>query len=367
MTGPADQPTPPRDCLSDHSWNGLYGDPGEYSYGRSGRVDIHKTLRPLIEHLRKIDRLRVKLEQEGGTIEELSLLGLMLGEKIPVRCGARTIGVQLDEPAALCDTLRQVHLDLRFDVRQRGTYMPAYYLCRSMRDFWHTYSLIVEDLYMSPGYPLTDERFVRMMDVQHEVYSLRLSPFRDKTSQALSAVNGSREGETDRVLYDLGRHVFQAAWHEDQRLAVMISRAFGLEHFRRAVELLYLCLSGDLCELRKAIDGSMLAFFEDIYPHRPIHTFLGILTRAGGDVLAALPRSAEGFYKFLTKAFKTFLATDVGWSGRNVTVPLWKVLYGNFYRLGIVAEALRNDRQVTEAAQKIEADSESVTWLLLHP
>ena len=44
------------------------------------------------------------------------------------------------------------------DVRQLDSRMPVYFLCRLRKDYWSEYSLIVEDLYRSPGYPLTDER-----------------------------------------------------------------------------------------------------------------------------------------------------------------------------------------------------------------
>jgi len=331
-------------------------------------VEIHEALAPLITQLREYDILRLKLEVEGGSVRELlnPIAGALAN---PLRLVGRYEEkvVQLKNQSALREMVKDIDYDLHLDIRLRSTRipMPVYYLCRIHRDYWREYSLIVEDLYMSPGYPLTDPRFVRFMSEGHEVYFLRLSQFRDGVDGKGNGDGRETSRKTDTFLYDLGRHVFQAAWHEDQRLGVAVADTLGLPQFREAVELLYLCLSGELCELRGTVKEPMLRFFGEVYPNAAIRIFLGKLAALEGDRLNDMPRRAADLYKRLANAFRAFLATEVVWGPLKLQTPLWKLLYGNVSRFPLIGRALKRAQRMSEAAAGLEKVSQAVINELL--
>lgn len=322
-----------------------------YEYGYTQNVDCHEALAPLIKRMQWYDTARLDLEREGGAIADLKNITTTLNTPMTLRGRYACKEVRLTDQGSLRGILWDIDTDLHLDVRLRATGMPAYYLCRTRADYWSEYSLIVEDLYMSPGYPVTDERFINLMHAGHEVFFLRLSPFRDG-AQAMS--NSEDDTATDALLYSLGRHVFQAAWHEDQRLGIMAANHLELTSFRYAIELLYLCLGAELCELRGAVTERMLKFFEAVYPQPAIRAFLKMLATLDGGALNELPQRARQHYKRLLAAFSQFLATEIPWGARPQQMPLWKVLYGNFSRLDAIGSALRQDPALVRASTKLD-------------
>jgi len=238
--------------------------------------------------------------------------------------------------------------------------MPVFYICRIRRDHWSEYSLIVEDLYMSPGYSIVDDRFVKLMSAGHENYFLRLSQFRRQLQKHNRTRKETGSQKIDDFLYELGRYVLQAAWHEDQRLGFLVADLLRLPEFFQAVELLYLCLSAELCELRGAVNSNLRLFFEKIYPQPAILAFLDILTDLEGDMLNTLPLHAIRLYSNLSIAFSKFLATEVSWSTQKSKTPLWKILYANFSRLETVARDLTGDKRLSKAGRKLENQSRGI-------
>ena len=98
---------------------------------------------------------------------------------------------------------------------------------------------------MSPGYPMIDQRFARLMQENgRERHFIRLSPFRRLVESSWPRdKNGSRL-QVDRFLYGLGRKIFHSAWHEDQRMAVAVAATLQLPNFKDCIEFLYLILGG---------------------------------------------------------------------------------------------------------------------------
>ncbi len=336
----------------------------DYGYGYGPPpVDIRKALAPLIRQLETYDTLRLKLEREGGSVKDL-LGAISAALNAPLKIAGRYEEKEacLKNQPALQEALRNVDYDIHLDIRLRPGNLPTpvYYLCRTHRDYWGEYGLIVEDLYMSTGYPLPDPRFARFMSGGHEVYYLRLSQFRKETIVSGDGGEEASDRKKDQLLYDLGRHVFQAAWHEDQRLGVTAADALGLRRFREAVELLYLCLSGELCELRSASNETMLRFFGCVYPNAAIRAFLEKLAGLDGARLNDIPRRAGELYKKLLKSFQKFLAVEVTWGPFKLRTPLWKLLYGNFSRFHLVGHALLKDRCLAEAIMNLEKASQAV-------
>lgn len=339
------------------------GDDYEYGYTPSS-IGINKPLGPLICQIRKYDDLRLKLEQKGGHTNDLNRITEILSETFFVRDNRyNTYKVTLMEHASIYNMLNDIgKFSIRFNIRQLDTGMPVYYICRTHKDYWAEYNLIVQDIYKSPGYPMHDERFVKLMYAGHEVYYLRLSHFRE--AMANSLVIGEKdefEEELDEILYNLGRYVFQAAWHEDQQLGIMVSNHFGLESFRYCIELLYLCLSAELCELRTAVNDQMLLFFDRFYPQPAIHSFLeDTLPNLDGSELNRIPQKALRLYARLSRSFSHFLGTEVIWGDRKKQSPLYKIIYGNFTRLELVGKGLKDNNSVKKAVICLEAVARAI-------
>lgn len=336
---------------------------GTYWYGRYKSVaDISRDLEPLIVLLRNYDARRLELETAGGDIQDLRELTEILRGEISIQGQFREYQVNLTNQTGLHEMLRDVgDYQLHLEVRQLATRMPVYYLSRLAHTYRSEYDLIMDDLHVSPGYPLVDPRLVKLMRQGHEVYHLRLSPFRSKTGEILG---GGKTRLVDDLLNKVGRHIFRAAWHEDQRLGVIVAREFGLPLFHQAIEVLYLCLSGELCEIRSAVDDIVFRFFTEVYPQPAIHEFLQLLPRLEGGALTSLAQVALGLYARLSQAFKRFLGVQVGWGFRQESVPLQKLVFGNFSRLARVAGPLGKNFEVREARKNLEREAGEVVAAL---
>ncbi len=368
-----------------------------YGIGSGRVVDPRETLRPLLGQIRHYDDLRQRLETEGGDINDMTQITWILTEPIVLQDtlhGNRDCMVELVDQTGIRNVFFNLAChDVHIDVRRLPTGMPVYYLCRIRRDYWSQYSLIVEDLYLSPGYPMPDERFVRLMEFGHEIYYLRLSQFRERvksfigTFRLRSASYGGQDGtaaspspkkqpsalpeafrdeQVDDLLYRAGRHIFQAAWHEDQRPGVLTAAHFGLPHFKETIELLYLCLSGELCELRNATTPDLIEFFESAYPQPGIHAFLKLLGHLDGAAINHVPRKALTLYTRLAGSFRLFLDCKAPWGRYRLPMAVRKIVLGNFGRLPMVADILKNDDAIRQAVQTLENESQSVTAEILN-
>lgn len=327
---------------------------------------IRKNIGPLIQHLKGYDDYRTKLLYEGWTLGDLVNITRHLASPFNLTTQYRNNSVSLSGQAKLISAVKDIDYDLHLDIRLSDNRMPLYYLCRVRRDYWGAYSLIVEDLYMSPGYPVTDERFIKLMHSGHDVYFLRMSQLRAKTAKMLKADDRSDADKVDTFIFNIGSHVFQAAWHEDQRLAIMTAKHIGLASFLQAIELLYLCLSSELCELRGITDENVIKFFEEVYPQPYIKSFLRMLGGLEGGMLNNLPLKASDLYNKLSVAFSKFLSTEVTWGARKLKIPLWKLLCGNFSRFHITGSSLKGFPEVTEAAGRLERDAQTIIQKMLN-
>lgn len=336
----------------------------DFEYGfKLSTISIRKYLEPLICQIRKYDDLRLKLEQKGGHTTDLNRIAETLSEAFFVKDRYNSYKVKLTDHASIYNMLNNIGIfNIRFNVRQLDTGMPVYYICHTHRDYWAEYSLIVQDIYKSPCYPMYDERFVKLMYAGHEVYYLRLSHFREALAKSIVVEDENEfEEELDETLYNLGRYVFQSAWHEDQQFGIMVANHFGLKSFCNCIELLYLCLSVELCELRTAVNDQMLLFFDRFYPQPAIHSFLeDTLPNLGGSELNQIPQKALCLYTRLSRSFSHFLGTEVIWGYRKINLPLYKIIYGNFTRLNLVGKELEDNYSVKNAVVCLEAEAQAI-------
>ena len=76
-----------------------------------------------------------------------------------------------------------------------------------------------------------------------------------------------------------------------------------------------------------------------------------------GATLNELPQRALRLYRKLLHAFRAFLSTEVEWGRRNTVTPLWKLVYGNYFRLDVVSNLLKLDYPVAQARRNLESRS----------
>ncbi len=313
-------------------------------------------LRAMRGVMRDYDRLLAEFEEQGGGAERVREFSGLLKESFTVSGPYGGAKACLAKPDGVKQALIQSgQYDIKFSVRRLAHGFPAYYLSRVRRDYWGTYSLVVEDIHRSPGYELRDMRFARLMDGGRERYFLRLSDFRREVSELLGEAGGEFAPDVDSILYALGRCVFQGAWHTDQRLAFVMARHFSLPMLRQAVELVYLSLSCDLCALRRFLTAPIVDFFRRSYPNPGISRMLERLPELSGSDMVLLNKRGTAAYQQLSAAVNEFLGTPVPWGGAGQRhTPLWKVVFGNFGRLGLVGRELGDTGPVRLACGKLE-------------
>ncbi len=196
--------------------------------------EVRSSLVPLVAQLKLYDSLRLNLEQNGGEISNLQEITVVLNAKVTTVGRYETCQASLTDQKQLKHLISNIGLGtVHLDIRKQRHDMPVYYLCRVARDYWAEYSLIVEDLYMSPGYVLPDDRFARLMYMGHESYYLRMSRFRSAVDQIVACPGEDSDRVVDCLLHEVGRHCLASMWHEDQQAAVVAARHFGLTHFNK--------------------------------------------------------------------------------------------------------------------------------------
>ncbi len=247
--------------------------------------------------------------------------------------------------------------------------MATFYLYRKHSDYSDNFPMVIEDIYASPDYMSGEPRFLKLMDYGKEVFSIRLSQFRCATENMLS--NSSEQTptsrEVDRLLLKVGRNIFQSAWHDDQNLGMAMSDlpGFRISHFREAAELLYLTLTADLCDLRGAVDEDIRRFFHEVYPHKPIYSFITQTLDQDGNQLMLLPKRTKNLKQLLAKAFLNYLQTPVSWAEGGREEPLFKRVLGNYFRLDMVADNIVQSEQLCKRRDRLEKVSQHVIESIL--
>jgi hypothetical protein len=162
--------------------------------------------------------------------------------------------------------------------------------------------------------------------------------------------------------------LFQAAWHEDQVVGVLAAQYLDLPILKQAIELLYLCLSGDLCELRWVLTEPLCRFFEQVYVQPALSRFLRRLPELDGRTLNMLSEErAQRLYRTLMSDFRRFLDVKVPWGMQLSLVPLYKLLFANVARLHLIADDLRDEPAVRDAGAVLEAAALRIIDAMLSP
>jgi hypothetical protein len=339
----------------------------ESSYYRKSisDTDFKKALEPVISQLQKYDKARHGLERYGGHIRQLYDINKILNEEI--RCVSEynvskcTLAKIKDIRTMLFEIRYFDKFSLHIDVRKHSiTGMPVFYLCKEYMDYDARYGFIVEDLYQSPGYYSPYRDFIKLMYGGHEVYFLNLSQFNKKIQEELFENSQEPAQEACNLLFKMGYKIFQDAWHEDQIVAKTASNYFDMPNFKEAIDLLYLCLSGDLCELRGEIDDQMISFFEIIYPHKTIHSLLNFIKTLDGSDLSELNQKARKLYIKLLKASSKFFNLEIQRGTPHITISVQKLILGNLFRLSDNWKELKENSAVKKGAKLLDNESKSI-------
>lgn len=329
------------------SCTSYHGSPGYWPEG----------MQDLTSLLCRYDAVRHTLEQSGGGLEMVSYLTHLLNYKCSITGPLGEEKVMLSQPDYLRSALVNVgQSDIKFNVRRLDHGLPAYYVARIHLDWWGIYSLIVEDIHLSPGYPLLDRRFARIMQSGRERYYLRLSLFREAVGPLFSSAGEELGLRKDTFLYELGRCIFQGAWHLDQRFAFLFSETFEVPRLRNAFELIYLCLSSDLSALRRFLTPEMQAFFDVCHPNPGISRLLACLGSMNAAAMGDVKHRALDAYRHLVNGINEAFAAELPWPASwHGPIPLWKIVVANINRLEKVREQIGREPGLAGVIQGLDA------------
>jgi hypothetical protein len=324
-------------------------------------------LTPLLDIFGEYDRVRQSLIQSGGSLGDIERVTFLLRKKVSISINGSEHVVSMNDPAGLQEMLGAFKNNVLYLDRRIADYgFPAYYLCRLYRDPRDALTVVVEDLYKSTGYDIADGRFARFFRLGREVSFLRLSRYRPATSRMLAAGNECGSRVVDDLLYELARGVLNSMWQEDQRLAMLTAHYFGLPRFRQAVELLYLILASDLCELRAGRKKTWLLFFQRVYVQPAIESLLDLLPDMYGTDLGNLRKRALDQYLILCRAFRSFLVAPVQRGSYQGEVPLYKLVFGNLTRLDRISRELSAGKSIESESERLEGlSAEAIHSILL--
>lgn len=327
---------------------------------------LREGLKPLLEAFGKYDSLRRRLMESGGNAHDLEQLAALLRDKVTILTGTDERRVSLDDPDNMEVLLREfTRHELRLEYRVGDHGFPVYYFCRFYPGHHALAVTVVEDLYRSPDYPMPDERFARLMSGGHVRAFLRLSQYRPRVALMLDKGEYGQNHSADEVLHTSARHVLHAAWNEDQRVAMLTARHFGLSVFWRAVELLSLILHSDLCELRSASGELCIQFFRDIYPQPTFQALFTKLPQAVGEQLHRLSAEAIELHSQLRLAFRSFLLAEVQREGYPGMIPLYRLVFANIDRLDRISGDPAIGEAVRQEAERLESKSMRVIESIL--
>lgn len=330
------------------------GDNFEYHheyFKKPSHEDTVRIIQPLVDQLGRADASRRDLFQNTVSISKLQHYNDLLLE--PVKIGRKYSDheIKLSDKDIERKLAHEGFWDIKLSVRRGRMGFPKYYLCEYREFLGRNYGIVLTDYYKSEDYQFTDSRFARMVNYGHESNFIRMSSFRSDVHRLISKEN---QETTNDVLKKVGSYFLQGAWHEDQIAAWIVSGVFGLEKFREAIEIIYFILGSDFTETRNYFDDDIEQFFTLVYPRK---AFLGMIYKIGSSTaedMQEMERIAREWYRSLNKAFSGFLKTEICW-GTMENMPLYKIIYSNFYRMDEVFPLENSDeKMVNENIGQIE-------------
>lgn len=345
-----------RDYLGDKIYNSDFFGEGYFEYRRKTAEEKEKALAPLKKQLKSFDKVKNEIMNGTVSINKLSRLEQILKEEISLSAGYDRGRFSLSNTKELKEIFWYEGLDdVRFDVRRGYMHMPKYYLCEARSNYYGNYGVVYKDYYTSPDYIFEDPRFVRLMLHGHEHYFIRMSDYRSGLVEALTEAKMEGGKAAEQVLLDVGRYFLQLAWHEDQIIGWMVSEHFGLPTFREAMEVIYFNLGSDFCSVRQQITPEVKVFFRDVYKQPALLALIKKIESSEGNEFQSLEMKSRTWYETINKAFSALLQCKTEWGlVQKCSLPLYKVVFSNIFRLHLVVGSLTENRQVRQACKVLE-------------
>ncbi len=310
-----------------------------------------KVISPLVDHLGRVDASRLDLFQNSVSISKLQDYNDLLLEPVLVGKKFKDLEIKLIDQDIERKLAHEGFWDIKLSVRKGKMEFPKYYLCEYKEFLGRDYGIVLTDFYKSEDYQFTDSRFARMVNYGHETNFIRMSCFRSQVDRLISKED---QEKTTIILKKVGSYFLQGAWHEDQLAAWVVSGVFGLEKFREAIEIIYFILGADFTEARNYFDDDVEQFFTLVYPRKAFLQMINKIRILTAEDMQEIEQNAREWYRSLNKAFSELLKTEVSW-GRMKNMPLYKIIYSNFYRLDKVFPLENSDdKMVTENTHQIE-------------
>jgi hypothetical protein len=322
----------------------------EYFQKPSHKETVNR-ISPLVDQLGLADEFRFDLFENSVSISKLQDYRDIILEPVLIGENYRREEVKLSDQNIERKLAHAGLWDIKLSIRKGRMDFPKYYLCEYRDYYSRNYGIILTDFYRSRDYQFTDSRFARMSSFGHEVNFIRMSSFRPDVNRLIS--KGDQEKTSD-ILKKVGSCFLQGAWHEDQIAAWIVSGVFGLERFRQAIEIIYFVLGSDFTETRNYFDDDVDQFFTLVYPRRDLLKTLHKINKATSEDMQEMEHIAREWYRSLNQAFSGLLKTETSW-GTIKNMPLYKIIYSNFYRLKEVFSLENSDNtEINKITGQIE-------------
>jgi len=327
--------------------------PGYETWGvtATSRPSVNAALQPLLRHLEVYESTLDLLRRKGGKVRDIHRLMELMRRPIQFPGAPEGPEASLAKPARIRDRLHALHAGIDLELRKGPVGFPVHYVFRTSCDYFGNYTLILEDLHRGWDYDRFDARWDRFASATRygEVDRLlRLSPLRP----AIEATAGL--DRADVLLYTAGRALFDAAWHDDQRLACAASELLDLPRFRSTLELCYLCLGGDLSRLRQALLGPLgtplTAVITAADPGGALQRLIRALPATDGAQLSGLREAAHRAFPRLDAAFATLMRSPRVFDRFPANLSLFKILVAHYRRLDRIRPLLNADARRAGAA-----------------
>jgi hypothetical protein len=320
-------------------------------HGRPSHEESMDMIRPLVDHIDRVDALRLDLFRNTISINKLHEYRELLVKPVPIGPSYRDRTITLADQDIERKLSHEGLWDIKLNIRKGKLGFPKYHLCE-YREFWgQNYGIVLNEYFVSADYKFTDARFARMISYGHETNFIRMSSFRDGVNRYITVNMPDR---TNAVLKKVGSYFLQGAWHEDQLTAWIVSEALGLEKFSEAIEIIYFILGSDFTETRDYFDEDVEQFFTRVYPRGSLLEVIKIIGVSKAEDMLNLERVAREWHRSLNGAFSGLLRAEVSW-GELKKIPLYRIIYSNIYRLDMVFPLINlEDKMIRDSIEQIE-------------
>ncbi len=307
-----------------------------------------ETLAPFLKHLNKFDTIKTALLKGHFYKRNLSALQSILDQPFAKNWsfGHDNEVLNLKNPTLIKDWLyEEVGYQYKLDIRYQN-HFPSYLLVKTIKDYWLEVLFIEDILYVSPDYPIIDDRIIPLRIWGNEKSAIRLDRFKGKISKGQLKLLGL---------------ILTAAWRQKEDFLVYYFFP-KTSSFRQLVELTSLVKNTQTAALRDIAKES-ISFFEPggCYPQKALFDWFNFLNNAVGNEIDEKEKEIRMINYKVKRAWKDlFLKISVELSKNHPEQPVWKWCYANYWRLntGQLKEDILPHKAVQQGMQQLDQIAE---------